>query len=420
MTDVIGKTLRLYRTSPARGAKPKVDRNGGDLGQGIIRGAAIVTRGEALGHGEWIDGQFVAKVGERIKSAKRGVKMRFTHPSLSGDGLGTFLGRAKNSVTDSDKSVADIHFSKASHNTPDGDLAAYVMDLAEEDPEAFGVSIAYEPDWDAEDRFAADHKDEDGNFHSPDKDNANNYPHARLSRLRAADVVDDPAANPDGLFRRGHEIAEEADALCEFALGLSDKKPELQLLSADAERVAGFAARFLSTHNLEIKEKSMPEDTKLSDQAVLGLIADVNALSADLAALKAQLNKPGELLTAVIAERTDPGADERKRCREIYALAQTSGLDDWSKIADEAVDGCVTVEQFRAALSMRRIATNGLTRDSGEQSSDPEAKYKKEYAAQRAAYVSMGHSEQDYILARRIEDGFEVLAYVPKDDKEAA
>jgi len=74
---------------------------------------------------------------------------------------------------------------KTAHSTPDGDLAGYVANLAESDPEAFGASMVIY--WDEESR---EEKDENGNDLPP---------FIRVKNLFSVDVVDDPAAN-NGLF----------------------------------------------------------------------------------------------------------------------------------------------------------------------------------------------------------------------------
>jgi len=207
-----------------------------------------------------------------------GIKSRFTHPGLSGDGLGSFLGRAKNAVVDGDVVRADLHLATSAHDTPDGDLASYVMKLAAEDPEAFGTSIVFRHDSTAENQFYEENStvetwnEPDGRersrqvFKSPDPLNVDNLPHARLKSLRAVDVVDEPAANPGGMFHRGQEIAEDADALLSFALGLTTEKPVLAELSIDPDRVSGHVARFLSQHGLSLvpakEAHQMADDNK--------------------------------------------------------------------------------------------------------------------------------------------------------------
>ena len=67
------------------------------------------------------------------------------------------------------------------------------------------------------------------------------------------DAVDDPAANPDGLFRgRRDAIAADAEKLLAFSLGLATERPQFVALDVDPTRAAGFVNRVLSRHNLSI------------------------------------------------------------------------------------------------------------------------------------------------------------------------
>ena len=256
---------KYFRSSIVRGSQPKVDREGGYANAGIIRDVAMITEGEALGHETWIDAEFNQSVAAAVNAASKGVKSRFTHPSLSGDGFGKFLGRAMNARIVGDKVLADLHFSKAAHNTPDGDLASYVMDLAEHEPDSFGMSIVFDPDWDAMEDFAAQHSSEHGDFATPDQRNSKNLLHARMNELRAVDAVDEPAANPDGLFHREENAAAEADKLLSYALGISQEKPEVSMFSVDADRVKGFVARFCEQHKIQLQEPSDMATEPLTD-----------------------------------------------------------------------------------------------------------------------------------------------------------
>jgi hypothetical protein len=261
---------RRFSAGPAE-QELKVDRNGGYRKAGIIRGASVVTRGEALGHGFWLDEDFVDSVHISINEPNKGVKSRFTHPSMSSDGLATHLGRAMTGVKTGNQVLADFHFTTSSHSTPDGgDLSGYVMTMAEESPEDIALSIVFDPDFDSEREHFVAHGGEiefgeygeeiwdATDFTSPDPLNAQNLPHARLADLQAVDFVGDPAANPGGLFGKQSEFAVEADDLCAFAFGLSDKRPATVSLGLDADRVRSFARRFLANHKLEIKKMNEP------------------------------------------------------------------------------------------------------------------------------------------------------------------
>lgn len=257
----------------------RVDPKGGDFGSGIIRGASIIARGEALGHYAWIDGIALDQVEQFGNGSKGGSKVRFTHPDMSGDGLGSFMGRAKDFVREGDQVFADIHFSESSRETPDGDLAGYLMKLATEDPESFGMSIVFDHDWQAEEQFTIDHEvaDDKGRreFQSPDADNKKNYPHVRLRALYGADFVDEPAANPGGLFHKKQSptaaILKQAETVAAYTLGLSSELPT-ETGGVDPARLRGFFSRFLETRGLQVhfsqKGETMPKGGKLSTDTV--------------------------------------------------------------------------------------------------------------------------------------------------------
>lgn len=264
VNDIIAAPLKHFRARVATGID-RVDRTGGRFGFGVVRGVSIITRGEALGHQMWVDAAFLQATADSINARSEGLKARFTHPGMSSDGLGSYLGKVDNARVDGNKVVADLNFAEASTKTPDGNLADYVMTLAETSPEDFGVSIVFDVNEDAMQALTAENTS-NGRFVSPDEDNKNNYPHARMSSLRAADVVDSPAANPDGLFRRGQEVADEADRMLEYALGLSSDVPQLALFDADPQRVAAAVQRFLSRHNLKVERvQPMPESQAPAD-----------------------------------------------------------------------------------------------------------------------------------------------------------
>jgi hypothetical protein len=196
---------RWFRSDVARGieplgtAIPNVDR-----AAGVIRGYSVITIGPALGHDMHVDATTLKQVADLGNAAKMGVKSRFDHPSASNTSMGTFLGRSKNFTVVGSKVIADLHLSESAKDAPQGDLYTYVMGLAERDPQAFGASIVF--DGKPEQRLNPD---------GTSQKDANGRPLPRLARvanLLASDVVDDPAANPGGLFHQGESLASKASA----------------------------------------------------------------------------------------------------------------------------------------------------------------------------------------------------------------
>lgn len=404
----------IYKTPPTKSIAVRIDRNGGRFEAGMIRGVSLATIGEALGHGEWLDSTFIGQVAAiPPRNGQSGIKARFTHPTLSSDGLGRFVGRVFNRRVEGDQAVGDIHFSKSAHDTPDGNLAKYLMDLAEEDPRAFAMSIAFRPDVGAMEDFEARNKDEDGRFVSPDEDNANNFPHIRLAELVAVDFVDEPAANPGGLFHRGNEIAAEADCLAEFALGLTEEKPELCHFDLSADRVKAYVRRFLETHSLELNKMA---DNKASEFVTRDeFIQFSETIGGKLDEIAAGMRPAGcELDTTEVPSAEELQLAERKRAKDLYALAESSGISKASEHAQKWIDGGLSVVEAKAAIGELAIANNSLSADLGESDPDPHAAFRKEFRQARDAHAAFGVTDEDAYVRMRCRDEGLPIPY-PKD-----
>ncbi len=227
----------------------QVQQRGGRYRSGLIEGVSLIATGEALGHGLWIDDVTLSQVAEFANQGNKGLKSRFTHPGMSSDGLGRHLGRIEDSEVMGDKVVGNLHIQKSARKTPEGDLGDYVMSLVNEDSAAAGLSIVFDHDWEASDAFSEENM-VDGEFVSPDPANVNNYPHVRIQGLRAADVVDEPAANPDGFFYR-QDMPRQATAFLNYITGVSNDIPD-ETFGFDPERATVFLDRWLVASGLSI------------------------------------------------------------------------------------------------------------------------------------------------------------------------
>lgn len=132
-----------------------------DRKNNVLRGYVVAQEGpfKSAGRGEF-NKEALQEIVRLGNSAGHGLKSRFTHPSASHDGLGKFLGRAKNLRMDkaidarTGKRVnavrADLHFDKTAMETPpEGGgkpYGTYIMDLADSDPNAFSSSIVVVPE----------------------------------------------------------------------------------------------------------------------------------------------------------------------------------------------------------------------------------------------------------------------------------
>jgi hypothetical protein len=184
----------------------------------VLVDGLICTAGEALGHDVWLDNQFIEDLAEQARGLKLGIKARFGHPNMCSGAIGTMLGRWKDTYVDmterDDGSKAfclrgDLHFSKAAHKAPQGDLVEYVQELATQDGDLFGSSIVaqmngfFKKTTDGTNAY----QDKDGDWvfdsgeslNSEDLENLSEETYAELYKFMACDIVDEPAAN-DGMF----------------------------------------------------------------------------------------------------------------------------------------------------------------------------------------------------------------------------
>lgn len=156
-----------------------------------LRGVSIITAGEAKGHGVHISREFLNEIVRLGNEKKAGIKARFGHPQLCVDAIGTELGRFTNFRLDENKVVADIEFIRTPANEK---FVQHITILADKDPELLGTSIVFEDD--------GNYYDENGNTVEWDRLREHEKLFIYPTKLFAADFVDEPAANPAGLFTK--------------------------------------------------------------------------------------------------------------------------------------------------------------------------------------------------------------------------
>ncbi len=202
---------------------------GVDRENAVIRGFVVAQEGifKDKSRGEF-DKAALQTIVKLTRAAPNGLKSRFAHPSLSDDGLGKFLGRVRNPRLDTigtresegvrkdDKITVvrgDLHLDPSASKTPNGDLADYVMTLAESDSDAFSSSLALKSNKEfRRDKRGRPQLDAEGNELPP---------LWRPTHLHASDVVDTGDAVdgflsaetidglPDAIVRRGAELIDK-------------------------------------------------------------------------------------------------------------------------------------------------------------------------------------------------------------------
>jgi hypothetical protein len=378
-----------------------------DTQRRTIYGVAIIQRG-ALNEGDvrkmFIDDTTLSQVVKLGNAPAKGLKARWTHPNMSSDGLGSFLGRWKKFRLSADGAtvLADLHLSPIAFRGESGGRGQYVMDMARDEPDAFGVSI-----FPFVNETAMEKDERDDGFQP-----------MRIQRLVAGDVVDEPAATRGGFFGDSPLSIETAPRQLTHALNqlFADATPEVI-----RSRSLGFldtylASRFGGQGNSERDDMSTASNppAALTQEALDSTLKTFGeTLSTKLLGLvdqKIAAIKPADKTDDAPLSVSEIQAAERKRCGELQALAKNTGLDEWEKLATGWVEKGLSLLEAKAAIGDLALAKNGLTKDSGQQSDDPEAKYKAEYQKNLASFTHMGLSLQEYITSRKIDDGAELLA----------
>lgn len=139
-----------YLRATFTGRAVKVDRD-----KKALLGYVVAQEGPFKDKRGEFNAEALSQIAEMGNAARGGLKSRFTHGDLSGDGTGKFLGRARDfslsTAVDARtgkkvKAVrADLHFDPTAFDTPHGNLADYVMRLAESDPDALSSSLVIQP-----------------------------------------------------------------------------------------------------------------------------------------------------------------------------------------------------------------------------------------------------------------------------------
>ena len=151
---------------------PNVDR-----ANGIIRDVSIITEGPARGHGVFCDRTTLEQVKAKAEDrGQGGLAVKF-NPQTFDHGPGGIAGFFADFRIDGAQLVANLHLE------PEFSAFGYLLNLAEKQPNSFGLSI----DFDMYGETLGDKT------------------FARCAQIDAVTVVDVPAANASGLFSVGKQ-----------------------------------------------------------------------------------------------------------------------------------------------------------------------------------------------------------------------
>lgn len=354
----------------------------------IIYGASLMQVGDLNDSRPWtVDAETLQQAEHFANQSKGGMKARYTHPNMSNDGMGSYLGRWRNVTVDGDTLRGDLHIAESAFNSPNGDLATYVMDLADEDPEAFGVSLAPRLDSKAMEKLEAKDK------RTP----------IRFSALRAADIVDEPAATRGGLFSIEKVdlrlLPFQATMLLDAYFG--DAEP-----SVIEGRVSSFLAKYLRTKGHDMSTETAPAEateevttTETTDTALAEQPETVTT------------TEPAQPEAPVVTGTQELSAVdiERQRIKQIKVLCDIAKCS--SKFAD-FIDSGLSVDDVKFALKELAPKQNPALSEQDEvekPKQSPDEKFAQEYRDAVKAGHKFLSTEAEYVRSRRIDEGLETL-----------
>lgn len=260
---------------------------GVDREAGVIRGVILAEEGPFKDKRGEFDSPAIRQVVKLGKDKPKGLRARFAHPTLSADGLGKYLGRHKNIRSDvvmrqrglgADGKPSfvqvlvargDLHLDQTALEEPPGGgkpLGVYIMDLAESDPDALGLSLVLQ----ANESIRLDEK------RRPLQDaNGEDLPPLWFPvALHACDCVDDGDAThsflstdllgslPDAIVRQGAELLDRQFAGKDRAFVSS--------------HLAAFAERYLNHRFGDDEPKDQGDKAAAERDALDEVIADQN------------------------------------------------------------------------------------------------------------------------------------------------
>jgi hypothetical protein len=369
----------MFRTDRMAAPPVRVDRKAN-----VIFGASLMQLGslnDVEARPWFVDAKALDQALTLSTRSPNGLKARFTHPNMSADGMGSYLGRWKNLRIEGNTLRGDLHIADAAFTSPQGDLGNYVMDLAESDPEAFGVSLATKLD-------SADLQAFQASNDTKRKTERTLWP-MRFAAIKAGDVVDDPAATRGGLFSLSADLRDlPAQATALLSTYFGDAPPDV---------VRGRIAAFLDRYFANRETQPMADETEPQAQPEQ---PEKPAVETQPAADLSGVESVPEIVTSSTA---DLAQIERERCKKIRALCDLAGQSDKFNMF---VDAGFSVEETQSALKDLMGKRGSVLEAAPEPPADPNAKYKAEYQQHRAL---LSVSEDQYIRSRRIDDGLEPL-----------
>lgn len=283
-----------------------------DREAGTMRGVSLISVGEALGHGLYVDERTLETALDVLEDMET-LPAYVTHRgALFEDRLTREIGMFENFRIEGDKVKADFQAFQ-SFQEDESRRFNRLFELAEKMPKRFGLSIVFA----GMKAWATDVGDIpfDGDNDRPENA-AFEFPSIRVEEVTSADFTDSPAANPTGLFTQ------------------IDKQPKTKMTKSELETLSQeleaskveleTSVETLSSENseLEVSLSSAKQECSELTEKLDAKSAEVTELSAKVDSLKGQL----QASDGALAEKTELAEASASKVEELEdELAKRNG-----------------------------------------------------------------------------------------------
>lgn len=249
-----------------------------DSEKGILFGVSVITEGNAKGHGQFIDKTTLQQVMDCAQKFEGGLKVKMNHFS----GADSIIGKLDNFRIEANKLLGDLQLVKSSEKYD------YILEIAQTMPKSIGLSISF----------------------SGSKETIDNIEYTRCTEIYSADLVDEPAANADGLFETVQEptnkqVDTKINAMTPEELAAFKKNHDEQL-KAIQDSIANLAK--LVKPEVDI-EKQRKESAEFAARAVIAEMAKTGAAATTSSATTTATEEKKDF-KSLVAEKISKGMKE--------------------------------------------------------------------------------------------------------------
>jgi hypothetical protein len=303
-----------------------------DADSGVVYGVSVISEGPALGHGMYCDTRTLHTVKSCAETYKGGLKVKMEHFTDAKDIVGTL----RNFRVESQQLRADLFLLKRSPHF------GHIVDMAEMIPDQFGLSIAFSCET------------EELPFQLSDSQFSTRK-YARCVEIYSADIVDQPAANPNGLFE---SIDTTKETMTENQTPAEANETKVELAEASAP--------------VEVSIESLLQEKAKIEEEISALKQDKKNLKSKIEEMAKSLDTPKVELSAKVVEFASKS--------ELEAIKA-----EISSLRNEFLDAGKLAARQVAAIGIPSSAAPQVAVDTAESVADPKAAARKRAAAALAA-----------------------------------